>query len=108
MRVDHNTKTLTLTQTLDHLRVCYSDHWATTPATKKFCFFLKGEFGKDYTTHHNETALTVFGVLFNGVTGIMGMNECLHILGFQSVLKQAASAGRLGGCYKFQAPRPPY
>ena len=35
------------------------------------------------------------------------MNECLHILGFQSVLKQMASAGRLVGCYKLQAPRPP-
>lgn len=38
---------------------------------KTFTSNLWRDFSKDYTTGHEENALTVFGVLFNGVTGIM-------------------------------------
>ena len=33
---------------------------------------LQPKYGEDYSTGINQTFLLVFGVLFNGVTGIMG------------------------------------
>ncbi|XP_068681220.1 solute carrier family 12 member 9-like isoform X2 [Montipora foliosa] len=40
-------------------------------STKTFKDNLKYHFSEDYTTHSHQNVLLVFGVLFNGVTGIM-------------------------------------
>ena len=53
--------------------------------------FPQDDFRKDYTTGHVEKPLTLFGVLFNGVTGIMGMH-CLHTLRWPNTVFACALA----------------